>query len=418
MIEIKPLPHCDAAVSIPGSKSYTHRALIIAGLAAGESVIENALRCADTEYTAEGLRKLGVAISSDGGSFRIQGSSGRLPEGDAEVFIGNSGTSLRFLTAVAALKSGRTLLDGTERMRKRPMAGLLDGLAGLGVRAYSQEKKGHPPVIVESDGLRGGAVKVDGRESSQYLSALLLVAPYARNDVQVEVSGDLASQPYVGITKDAMGAFGVEVREGGGHSFSVTAGQRYKPRTYRVEGDASNASYFFATAAITRGRVRVENFRPFSIQGDRRFLEILESMGCKVFRGENWAEVHGNELQGIEIDMNSMPDLVPTLAICAIFAQGRTVMRNIGHLRGKESDRIGDLARELRKLGTGVEEGKDWLAVEGGPGKGAEIDPHDDHRLAMSFAVAGLAVPGIRIRDEHCVSKSFPGFWQTLEKLY
>jgi len=215
-----------------------------------------------------------------------------------------------------------------------------------------------------------------------------------------------------------MTAFGVEVQEGREPSFFVRAGQRYQGRRYLVEGDASNASYFLAAAAITRGRVRVDNFRPRSIQGDRRFLEILEAMGCEIARGEDWAEVCGRELQGMEIDMNAMPDLVPTLAISAIFARGKTVIRNIGHLRGKESDRIGDLAGEMRKLGVQVGEGNDWLAIEGGKAHGAVIDPHEDHRLAMGFAIAGLALPGMKIREERCVDKSFPEFWKTLEKLY
>ncbi len=418
MIEIRPLSHCNAVVTIPGSKSYTHRALIVAGLAEGESVIENALQCDDTHYTLQGLKKLGIKISSEPKAFLVQGSGGRLREVDSEIYIGNSGTSMRFLTALSALKRGRTLLDGTARMRKRPMAGLLEGLAGLGVRAYSKEKAGFPPVIVESEGLRGGPVPIEGSESSQYVSALLMVAPYARQDVRIEVRGHLASKPYVDITKDVMAAFGVEVHEEQGFSFFVRAGQRYQARRYPVEGDASNASYFLAAAAITKGRVRVKNFRPRSMQGDRRFLEILEAMGCEVSRGEDWAEVCGRKLQGMEIDMNTMPDLVPTLAISAIFARGRTVIRNIGHLRAKESDRIGDLAREMRKLGVKVEEGNDWLAIEGGKAQGAVIDPCEDHRLAMSFAIAGLALPGMKIQKERCVAKSFPEFWKTLERLY
>lgn len=418
MIEIRPLSHCDALITIPGSKSYTHRALIIAGLAEGESVIESALQCDDTDYTLKGLRELGVRISGEPKALRIQGSGGRLRAVDSEIYIGNSGTSMRFLTALAALKKGRTLLDGTARMRKRPMGGLLEGLAGLGVRAYSKEKEGFPPVIVDSEGLRGGPVTIGGSESSQYVSALLMVAPYAREDVRIKVRGHLASKPYVDITKDVMAAFGVEVHEEEGLSFFVRAGKGYQARRYAVEGDASNASYFLAAAAITQGRVRVKNFRPRSIQGDRRFLEILEAMGCGVSRGEDWAEVCGRKLQGMEIDMNTMPDLVPTLAVSAIFAQGRTLIRNIGHLRGKESDRIGDLAAEMRKLGVKVEDGNDWLAIEGGKAHGAVIDPHEDHRLAMSFAIAGLALPGMKILEERCVNKSFPEFWETLEKLY
>jgi 3-phosphoshikimate 1-carboxyvinyltransferase len=230
--------------------------------------------------------------------------------------------------------------------------------------------------------------------------------------------GNLSSRPYVDITKDVMSAFGVEVKSDGYQSFSVKAGQRYVPQKYQIEGDASNASYFFSAAAINQGRVRVENLKPNSLQGDIQFLDILRRMGCEVVRGNGWTEVEGKELNGIEIDMNGMPDLVPTLAIMAAFARGETLILNIGHLRLKESDRIKALASELGKMGIRVEEGEDWLRIEGGMAHGAEIDPHNDHRLAMSFAIAGLKIPGIRIQDERCVDKSFPGFWETLQSLY
>lgn len=418
MIEIKPLPHCDAVVTIPGSKSYTHRALIVSALAEGGSFLMNALRSEDTEHTIQGLKKLGVPVFWEGDLLRVQGKGGKLKAASEKIYVGNSGTSMRFLTALAALKEGRTLLDGSERMRERPITGLLDGLVALGVKAYSQEGNGYPPVVVESQGLLGGVARMQGSESSQFFSALLMVAPYALGDVRLEVEGQLVSRPYVDITRDVMSAFGAEVQCEEYRSFFIRAGQRYLPQQYLIEGDASNASYFLAAAAITRGKVRVENFRPASIQGDAGFLKILEKMGCEVTRGESFAEVRGKELQGIEMDMNPMPDLVPTLAVTATFARGRTVIQNIGHLRLKESDRIGALAYELVKMGVKVEEGKDWLSVEGGNAQGAEIETHNDHRLAMSFGIAGLAAPGVKIKGERCVDKSFPEFWKTLEKLY
>lgn len=418
MIEIKPLDHCDAIITIPGSKSYTHRALVVSALAAGESVLLNALRSEDTEHTVRGLEKFGIKIDWKGDSIIVQGCGGALQAGGEEIYVGDSGTSMRFLTALAALKNGRTLLNGSERMKERPMAALLDGLVSLGARAYSQAGNGYPPVVVESQGLSGGVARIKGNESSQFLSALLMVAPLARGDVRLEVTGRLASRPYVDITRDVMSAFGVKVQGIGDHSFFIRVGQRYLPREYRIEGDASNASYFFAAAAITRGKVRVENFRPASVQGDSKFLEILEKMGCQVSRGEDFAEVCGKDLRGIEVDMNAMPDLVPTLTVLAAFARGRTLIRNVGHLRLKESDRLRTVALELAKMGVFVEEGKDWLAVESKEVRGAEIETHNDHRLAMSFAIAGLAVPGIKISGERCVDKSFPGFWETLERLY
>jgi 3-phosphoshikimate 1-carboxyvinyltransferase len=418
MIAIKPLDHCDAAITLPGSKSYTQRALILSALADGESILMNALRSEDTEHTARGLEKFGVRIFWESNALRVQGTGGKLKAGEESVFIGNSGTSMRFLTALAALKKGITLLDGSERMRKRPIADLLDGLRALGAKAYFKDGNGCPPVVIESQGLRGGVARIRGEESSQFLSALLMIAPYALGDVSVEVTGDLSSRPYVDMTREVMSAFGVKIQSQGYHSFFIKAGQRYVPRQYRIEGDASTASYFFSAAAMTRGRVRVENFPTASIQGDIVFLQILENMGCEVVRGDTWAEVRGKELHGIEIDMNAMPDLVPTLAVTSAFARGKTVIQNISHLRFKESDRIGALMEELRKVGIQVEEGEEWLAIEGGKAHGAEIDTHDDHRLAMSFALIGLVVPGIKIKGEQCVAKSFPDFWKTLGRLY
>jgi 3-phosphoshikimate 1-carboxyvinyltransferase len=418
MIGIKPISHCDAIITIHGSKSYTHRALIVSALADGESVLVNALRSDDTERTIQGLEKFGIPIFQRSDGLHVLGKGGKLEGADEGIFVGNSGTSMRFLTALSALKNGRTLLDGNERMRERPIGDLLDGLSALGIRAYSKDKNGCPPVVMESQGLQGGKAKIKGEESSQFLSGLLMIAPYAREDVHVEITGHLASKPYVDITLNVMSAFGVEVKRDGYHSFFVRAGQRYLPRTYRIEGDASNASYFFSAAAITKGRVRVENFCPNSVQGDAGFLSILEKMECEVTRGESWAEVQGKELNGVEVDMHTMPDLVPTLAVTSAFARGETLITNIGHLRLKESDRIRALAGELAKMGIRVVEGIDWLKVEGGGAHGAEIKTHDDHRLAMSFAIAGLAVPGVKIKGEECVNKSFPGFWEKLQGLY
>lgn len=418
MIEIKPLAHCNGEVTIPGSKSYTHRALLISALAEGESVLQNALRSEDTDYTARALRTFGIEVIEEKDSLRVRGMGGKLKEGDTEIYVGNSGTSMRFLTALAALRRGRTRLDGNERMRMRPMDPLLRSLIDLGVEAHSQDGTGNPPVIVESRGAWGGKTSLPGRESSQFVSALLIVAPMAQKDVRVEVVGPISSRPYVEITLDIMKAFGAEVEFVGKQTFWVKAGQRYASRKYGIEGDASNASYFFAAAAVTGGKVRVNHFRPDSVQGDAGFLNVLEEMGCEVLRGDGFAEVRGKEMHGIEIDMNAMPDLVPTLAVSAIFARGQTVIRNIGHLRLKESDRIRALATELAKIGARVEEGSDSLTLAGGDVRGAEIETYNDHRMAMSFAVAGLKVPGIRILGERCVEKSFPGFWETWGKLY
>lgn len=418
MAEVRPLSHCNGVVTIPGSKSYTHRALILSSLADGESVLINALRCEDTEHTVQALIKFGVEVFWESDRVRVLGRGGKFKGTDDRIDVGNSGASMRFLTALAALKKGVTLLDGSERMRKRPIGELLNGLGELGVRAYSQKGDDCPPVVVESHGLKGGRARIKGEESSQFLSGLLMVAPYALRDVNIEVTGPLASKPYVDITRDVMSAFGVEIQSQGYDSFFVKAGQRYLPQTYRIEGDASNASYFFSAAAVCRGRVKVKGLNPGTLQGDIGFLKILESMGCRVTRGKDWIEVLGGELHGIEMDMNEMPDLVPTLAVTAAFAQGKTVIQNIRHLRFKESDRLHALAVELSKMGIRVREGEDRLEIEGEKPHGAEIETYDDHRMAMSFAIAGLAIPGVKIKGERCVDKSFPGFWETLQKLY
>jgi len=417
MIEIEPLRHCDGVITIPGSKSYTHRALILSSLADGESILMNPLRCEDTEHTVQALIKFGIPIFWEKGGVRVQGKGGKFKAIDDKVDLGNSGASMRFLTALAALKKGVTLLDGSERMRKRPMGELLKGLGELGVRAYSKKGDNCPPVIVESQGLQGGTVRIKGEESSQFLSGLMMVAPYALRDVGIEVMGSLASKPYVDLTQDVMSAFGVKIENQEYSSFFVKAGQRYLPQTYWIEGDASNASYFFSAAAVCRGKVKVKGLNPRTIQGDIGFLKILEKMGCSVTRGNDWIEVLDGELHGIEMDMNEMPDLVPTLAITAAFAQGKTVIRNIGHLRFKESDRIHALAAELSKMGIRVREGEDWLEIEGRKPHGAEIETYEDHRLAMSFAIAGLVIPGVKIKGERCVDKSFPEFWEKLQKL-
>ncbi|MBM4278446.1 MAG: 3-phosphoshikimate 1-carboxyvinyltransferase [Deltaproteobacteria bacterium] len=418
MIEIRPLQTCNGVVVIPGSKSYTHRALIVSSLADGESILINALRSEDTDYTANALREFGIPIFWNEDQLHISGMGGIFKLPGERIFLGNSGTSMRFLTAMASLINGRIVLAGSDRMRKRPMVELFNGLQALGGNAYSREEDGSLSVVVESDGLRGGVVKMRGKESSQFLSGLLMVAPYAKQDVYVEITDSLVSNSYVDITLDVMDSYGIEVKREGHHCFSVPAGQRYSPRVYSIEADASSASYFFSAAAITKGRVRVENFNPYSIQADAGFLNLLEKMGCWVILGDSWAGVHGSGLHAIAIDMGDMPDLVPTLAVTAAFARGQTLIQNIGHLRLKESDRIAVLTTELRRMGIRVEEGEDWLKIEGGKGHGAEIDPHDDHRIAMSFAIAGLVIPGIKIKEPQCVKKSFPDFWEVFRRLY
>ncbi len=418
MIEIRPLRHCDARITLPGSKSYTHRALLIAALAEGESVLINSLRSEDTDHTLKGITDFGVPAFWREGYLHLLGKGGDLQANGKRLFVGDSGTSMRFLTALAALGTGKTVLYGSERMEVRPMGELLKGLRHFGIKAYSQRANDYPPIVVESEGLSGGTAWIRGNESSQFVSALLMIAPYARRDVTIRVEGHLSSRSYVDMTLKVMSDFGVKVDEKEDRIFSVKAGQHYSARTYQIEGDASHASYFLAAAAITGGRIRVTPLSSTSIQGDAGFVNILRRMGCETDRGEDWAEVQGKPLKGLIVDMNQTPDLVPTLAVTAAFAERKTVISNIAHLRLKESDRIHSLACELAKIGIHVEEGEDWLSIEGGVPHGAEIETYNDHRLAMSFAIAGLRVPGIKIAGERCVDKSFPRFWEKWDELY
>jgi 3-phosphoshikimate 1-carboxyvinyltransferase len=405
-------------VRVPGSKSQTARALVTAGLADGKSLLRDAAICDDARYMSDGLRALGATVEAGGGGFSVTGTGGVLQEPTEALFLGNAGTAMRFLTAAACLGRGRCVLDGNARMRERPIQHLLDALSSLGATARSVNDNGCPPVEIVGEGLKGGAVSMRGGMSSQYFTAILLAAPYAGNDVELRVEGDLASKPYVDMTIDVMRDFGVTVERNGYQSFSVPAGQRYASGEYAIEGDWSAASYFLAAAAITGGRVRVENVSLESRQGDKGFVRALEKMGCESKCGPEEVEMLGPDvLNGIDIDLNSMPDVAQTLAVAALFADGETTIRNVANLRVKECDRIAATATELRKLGAAVEEFPDGLSIRPGELRGAEIDTYDDHRMAMSFALAGLRIPGVIIKDPDCVSKTFPDYFKTLESL-
>ncbi len=415
--EIQPVAAVDAVITLPGSKSFSHRALIAAGLAAGTSTLRNLLSADDTRYTAQALRDLGCSIAWGPDLCQVSGTGGRLLVPKEPIYLGDSGTSMRFLTAVAALGQGRFVLTGSERLCQRPIQDLLEALAGLGVEATSAQNNGCPPVIVQARGLAGGPTKVAGGVSSQFLSALLLIAPFAARDVEVEVVGELVSRPYVDITLSVMEDFGIAYYRQGYRFFAVPAGQRYQAQDYEIEGDASSASYFLGAAAITGGRVRLANLNPESCQGDIGFLRVLAAMGCRVATAPDGVVLQGGPLQGIQIDMANMPDLVPTLAVVAAYAQGQTVITGVPHLRHKESNRLQAVATELAKMGIAVRETNDGLIITGGTPKAALIATYHDHRLAMSFALAGLRTPGIRIADPGCVAKSFPAFWEYLAQL-
>ncbi|MCL6621454.1 MAG: 3-phosphoshikimate 1-carboxyvinyltransferase [Syntrophobacterales bacterium] len=414
---IRPRDKVEAVVSLPGSKSLTHRALIASALAAGESLVTNALVAEDTRLTAQALRKLGAALDWEDTTVRIRGTGGRLKPVAEPLHFGNSGTSHRFFTALVSLGEGEYCLTGTPRLCQRPVGELLAALKLLGVKAVSQRGDGCPPVLV-TGGLTGGHTRLSGQVSSQYLSALLLIGPLAPLGVEVEITGELVSRPYVDLTLEVMAAFGISFFRRGYRYFQVPGGQTYQPREYAVEGDASSAAYFWAAAAVTGGRVTVANLSVDSTQGDIDFLSVLARMGCHIESSPAGLTVAGGPLHGITVDMSAMPDQVPTLAVVAAFAQGETVMTGVGHLRHKESDRLAAVATELRKMGGEVEETGDGLLIRGGrPLTGAVIHTYDDHRIAMSFAVAGLSVPGVVIEDPGCVAKSFPEFWRYWETL-
>jgi 3-phosphoshikimate 1-carboxyvinyltransferase len=414
--EIKPAGPVDATLTLPGSKSYTHRALMAAALAAGESVLSNALAAEDTELTAAALTQLGAGIDWQGTTIRVMGRGGRWRPAPLPIYLGNSGTSMRFLTALAALGEGEYLLSGTERLCQRPLGELLTALKTIGVRAESEKDDGCPPVRV-SGGLTGGRTRLSGAISSQYLSALLFIGPLAPAGLTIEITGELVSRPYVDLTLEVLGEFGITYYREGYRFFQLPGGQCYLPQTYEIEADASSASYFWAAAALTGGRVTITNLSLESSQGDAAFPGVLERMGCAIESAPAGLTVAGGPLTGVTVDLATMPDLVPTLAVLAAFAAGDTVITGVAHLRHKESDRLAAVATELAKMGIEARETEDGLVIRGGTPQGAVIHTYNDHRIAMSLAVAGLKIPGMVITDPDCVAKSFPDFWEFFERL-
>jgi 3-phosphoshikimate 1-carboxyvinyltransferase len=408
-----------ARVRVPGSKSLTNRALIVSALAEGPSTLTGALDSDDTRVMLDSLGRLGIGVEHDPSraTIAINGCGGKIPAREAELFIANSGTSLRFLTAMVATGDGTYRLDGTPRMRQRPVADLLQALNGLGAVATSDLGTGCPPVTVQASGLDGGYALIKGDVSSQFLSGLLMALPSARDVTTVEVQGVLVSQPYVAMTLAVMEAFGVRIGNRKFRRFDVRPAH-YRGRPYAIEPDASAASYFFALAAIAGGTITVEGLGTGSIQGDMAFVDVLEHMGCSVIRERDATTVTGGPLRGVDVDMNAFSDTVMTQAVVALFARGMSRIRNVAHIRHKETDRLAALAIELRKLGATVDEHPDGLVIfppeQITP---ARIATYDDHRMAMSFALAGLKTEGVTILDPGCVAKTYPEFWDDLDRL-
>jgi len=421
MIEIEPIQNpVDAIVTVPGSKSYTNRALLIASLAKGHSRLTGALFSDDTRYMYEALRQLGVAIAANEErcSFEVIGNGGKISVNHANLYVGNSGTTTRSLVSYVGLGKGEFIIDGDEPMRRsRPISDLLDSLRQIGVDARSQYDNDYLPVVTCAKGLQGGRARLNASKSSQFLTSLMLVAPYAVNGLEIDIV-DKLKRPYIDITMSIMNAFGVQVINKNYRYFHIPAGQQYEPREYVIEPDASSSSYFFAAAALTGGRVRVKDLTSDSTQGDIRFVDVLERMGCHVNRQSSGIEVMGPaQLKGIDVDMNAISDTALTLAAIAPFAEDRVTIRNIEQTRWQETDRIHAMVTELRKLGVDVVEHRDGVEIYPSKIKPAKIDTYDDHRVAMSFSLIGLKVPGIRIKNPECVSKTFPSFLDVLANL-
>ena len=422
MIEIQPIhdpPNVE--IEVPGSKSFTNRALLVAALAQGDSTLTGALFSDDTYYMCDALRKLGVHITEDSeqATFHVTGNGGNIPVKEAKLYAGNSGTTTRSIISYISLGHGEFVIDGDEPMRQgRPISDLLDALQQLGVSAHSQYENGYLPVTVRANGLKGGKTTLDTSKSSQFLTSLMLSAPYAKNGMDIEVIGNLKT-PYIDITIAVMEAFGAQVINKDYQHFHIPCGQHYQPQSYHVEPDASSASYFFAAAAITGGRVTVKHLSTDSAQGDIQFVHVLEQMGCQVSVSKRGITVRGpNKLKGINVDMKDISDTSLTLAAIAPFADGKVCIRNIEHTRWQETDRIHAMVTELRKLGVSVDEHQDGLDITPSSITPIAIDTYSDHRVAMAFSLIGLKIPGIRINDPECVSKTFPNYFEILQSIY
>jgi 3-phosphoshikimate 1-carboxyvinyltransferase len=418
-IEIRPCGPVHGSIRPPGSKSITNRALICAALADGPSVLRGALDSEDTRVMLQSLQRLGISAQADieRGVVDVHGCAGRIPASEADLFLANSGTSIRFLTALVTLGRGDYRLDGVSRMRQRPIADLIETLNQLGAQVRSEHDNGCPPVVVLADGLPGGGATIRGDISSQFLSGLLMAMPYAASPVELAVEGQLVSQPYVRMTTAVMAAFGVDVDDARLTRFRVEPGRRYGPRDYAIEPDASAASYFWAAAAISGGQVTVEGLTRDALQGDVAFVDCLARMGCQVDQRHGGIQVTGGRLRGIDVDMNAISDTVQTLAAVALYADSPTHITGVGHIRHKETDRIGDLARELRRLGARVDELPDGLRIEPCQPQAAVIETYNDHRMAMSLALIGLRSPGIVITNPACTEKTYPKFFDDLDRL-
>jgi len=421
-LTLEPIAKIDGEINLPGSKSLSNRALLLAALAEGTTKISNLLESDDTRHMLNALKQLDIdyTLSEDKTECTIVGNAGPISsEISHELFLGNAGTAMRPLCAALCLGKGTYVLTGEARMKERPIGHLVDALRKAGAEINYLENEGYPPLQIEAKGLKGGNVEIDGSISSQFLTALLLASPMAENDMTITIIGELVSKPYIDITLDIMQKFGVEVDNRDYKTFRIKSGQHYKAiETYMVEGDASSASYFLAAAAIKGGTVKVTGIGRNSIQGDVEFVDVLEQMGARVEWGDTYISITRDALNAIDMDFNHIPDAAMTIATTALFCKGTTTLRNIYNWRVKETDRLFAMATELRKVGAEVEEGEDYLKITAPKVlKHAAIDTYDDHRMAMCFSLLALDPVSVTINEPECTAKTFPTYFEVLDSI-
>lgn len=420
-LTLQPISLVDGTIHLPGSKSVSNRALLLAALAKGTTVLTNLLDSDDVRHMLNALSLLGVTctLSADRTRCEVVGVGGPLPvTDDLELFLGNAGTAMRPLAAALCLGEHPIVLTGEPRMKERPIGHLVDALRQGGAVIDYLEQVDYPPIRLHG-GFVGGKVTVDGRVSSQFLTALLMMAPLAAQDSEITIEGDLVSKPYIDITLHLMATFGITIENGDYQRFVIKGGQQYQsPGTYLVEGDASSASYFLAAGAIKGGKVTVTGIGRNSVQGDIRFADVLEKMGAKITWGEDFIACERGELNAIDMDMNHIPDAAMTIATTALFAKGTTTLRNIYNWRVKETDRLSAMATELRKVGAEVEEGEDFITIKP-PAQlqPADIGTYNDHRMAMCFALVALSATPVTILDPKCTAKTFPDYFEQLASI-
>ncbi len=414
-LTLNPTPRVEGVVQLPGSKSLSNRLLLLSSLAQGRTEVNNLLESDDTGYMTAALESLGVSLTfaNNGKRCLVESNGGPFAVQQADLFLGNAGTAIRPLCAALCVGEGEYTLTGEPRMLERPIAHLVDALSQLGAVIEYEGVEGYPPLRIKAAGLRGRRVSIRGNVSSQYLTALLLASPLAEDELEIQIIGNLVSKPYIDMTIDVMRRFGVTVENEDYQAFRVAGGQVYQsPGTALVEGDASSASYFLSAAAIRGGTVRVNGVGADSVQGDVKHADVLEQMGAVVRRGTDFIEISRGDLRGLELDLNHIPDAAMTVAVTALFAKGKTTIRNIGNWRVKETDRLAAMAVELRKVGADVVEGPDYLVIDPPTEiQPAIIETYNDHRMAMSFSLASLGDAAITILDPGCVSKTFPDYF-------